>query len=156
MPSGKLVWCKRLAERGIHPSANLMEWWKSVHVCLGGSLKSLVPSVEVDGLAEALAVELATVATEVVESASEASSSLSISTKSSGFLMVGAVSRNSNGSASVPFPKNMVNKDHNSRQSVPAMAMNKCCRASCFNAAALALSSAERRNKRKAYKGEVT
>ena len=65
MPSGKPVWCKRLAEWGIHPSANLMERWKSVHVCLGGSLKSLVASVEVDGLAEALAVELAAVAMEV-------------------------------------------------------------------------------------------
>ena len=113
-------------------------------------------SIEVVGLATAgtLTVELAAVAAEVVESASEDSSSLSISTKSSGFLMAGAASRNSNGSASVPFPKNMVNKVHSSRQSVPAIAINKCCKASCFSAAALASSSEERRNKRRACKNK--
>ena len=59
-------------------------------------------------------MELAAVAVEVVESASEDSSSLSVSTKSSGFLMAGAASRNSNGSASVPFPRNMVKRVHSS------------------------------------------
>ena len=91
-----------------------MERWKSVNVCLGGSLKSLVAPVEVDGLAGVLVVELAAVAAEVVESANEALSSLSVSTKSNGFLMAGAASRNSKGSESVPFPKNMVSRDHNS------------------------------------------
>ena len=116
MPSGKPVWCRRLAEQGMHPSASLIEAWKSGHDGLDGSLKSLVAPVEVVGLAtaEALTVELAVVVAEVVESASEDLSSLSISTKSSGFLMAGAASRNSNGSASVRFPKNMVNKVHSS------------------------------------------
>ena len=112
-------------------------------------MKSLV-EVEVDGLAEALApaVELVAVAAEVVESATEDSSSLSVSIKSSGFLMAGAASRSPKGSASVPFPKNMVSKVINSRQSVPARAMNKCCKASCLRAAAFASSSAESRNRR--------
>ena len=156
MLSGRPVWCRRLAERGMHPSASLIEAWKSGHDGFGGSLKSLVVSVEVAGLATTgtLTVELAVVAAEVVESASEDSSSLSVSTKSSGFLMAGAASRNSNGSASVPFPKNMVNRVHSSRQSVPAIAINKCCKASCFSAAALASNSEERRNKRRACKKE--
>ena len=151
--SGKPVWCKRLAERGMNPSANWMEWWRSGHVGFGCSLKPLVVSVEVVSLAGALVLveELAAVAQEVVESATEDSSSLSVSTKSSGFLMTGAASRNSKGSTSVPFPKNMVNRDHNSWQSVPARAMNKCCNASCFSVAAFASSSAESQNKRSAY-----
>ena len=130
----------------MNPSANWMEWWRSGHVGFGGSLKPLVVSAEVVGLAGALvlAEELAAVAVEVVESAIEDSSSLSVSTKSSGFLMAGAASRNSKGSSSV-------NRDHSSWQSVPARAMNKCCKASCFSAAAFASSSAESRNKRSAY-----
>ena len=49
MPSGRPVWCRRLAERGMHPSASLIEAWKSGHDGFGGSLKSLVVSAEVAG-----------------------------------------------------------------------------------------------------------
>ena len=63
---------------------------------------------------------------EAEESAVEASSSLSVSTKSNGFLMAGAASRNSKGLWSDPLPKNRVSKFHNCLQSVPAMVINKC------------------------------
>ena len=64
MLSGRPVWCRRLAEQGMHPSASLIEAWKSGHDGFGGSLKSLVVSVEVAGLATTgtLTVELAAVA----------------------------------------------------------------------------------------------
>ena len=94
----------------------------------------------------------AVVAVEADESATEASSSLSVSTKSSGFLMVGAASRNSKGSWLDPLLKNKVSRFHNSLQSVPAIVMNKCWRASCLRAMAFPSSSAERRKSRRAYK----
>ena len=110
------------------PSAVLIEAHKSGQVGFGGSLKSLAaPEDEVEGLAntEEPAVELAAVATEAIESATEVSSSLSVSTKSRGFLIVGAASRNSNGSASIPLPKNRINKFQSSQQLEPASATNK-------------------------------
>ena len=97
---------------------------------LEGSLKSFeAPPEGVAGLGvlgESAVGSGAVVAAEVDKSATEASSSLSVSTKSNGFLMVGATSRNSKGSLLDPLPKNRVNRFHNSLQSVPAIAMNKC------------------------------
>ena len=97
---------------------------------LEGSLKSLeAPLEDVIGLEvfDEVAVESsALTAAEAEGSAVEASSSLSVSTKFNGFLMAGTASRNLKGSWSDPLPKNRVSKFHNSLQSVPAMAINKC------------------------------
>ena len=97
---------------------------------LEGSLKSFVALPEgvasLGVLGESAMGSGTVVAAEVDESATEASSSLSVSTKSNGFLMTGTASRNSKGSWLDPLPKNRVNRFHNSLQSVPAIAMNKC------------------------------
>ena len=83
---------------------------------LAGSLKSFeAPPEGVAGLGvlgESAVGSGAVVAAEVDESATEASSLLSVSTKSSGFLMAGAASRNSKGSWSDPLPKNRVSRFH--------------------------------------------
>ena len=80
------------------------------------------------------------------------SSSLSVSPKSKGALMAGAASRKSNGSNPVPLPKNWTRSVHNSLQSDPAKAMNKCWRASAWSAEALCSSSAANRESRRAYR----
>ena len=82
------------------------------------------------------------------------SSSLSVSPKSKGALMAGAASRKSNGSNLVPLPKNWTRSVHNSLQSDPARAINKCWRASARSAEALCSSSAANRKSRRAYRTE--
>ena len=85
-----------------------------------------------------------------LEAVSDASSSLSVSPRSKGGLIMGALSRKSNGSNPVPLPKKVTNNVQSSLQSEPASATNRCCNASAFRAAALCSNSAANLNKRRA------
>ena len=79
------VWCRRLAEQGTNPSANSTEAYRSGQVGLAGSLKSLEAPLEgvtgLEVLDEVAAESGALTVAEAEESAVEASSSLSVSTK---------------------------------------------------------------------------
>ena len=70
------------------------------------------------------------VAVEVVEEASLVSSSVSVSVRSRGGLILGAPSKKPKGSTPVSFPKNVVRRVNNSLHLDPARAIVICCRAS--------------------------
>ena len=89
-----------------------------------------------------------------LEAASDCPSalSLSVSPRSRAGFMAGAASRKSNGSKPVPLQKNKTKSVHNSLQSLPAKAMNRCWSHSAFNAAAFCSSSADSLNRHRAWK----
>ena len=89
---------------------------------------------------------------DTLKAVSDASSSLSVSSKSKGGFMIGALSKKSKGSNPVPLPKNNTSKVQNCLQSDPARVMKRCCSALALRAAALCSSSAANLNKRRACK----
>ena len=91
---------------------------------------------------------------ETLKAVSDASSSLSVSPKSKGGFMIGALSKKSKRSNPVPLPKNDTSKVQSSLQSDPARAMKRCCNASALRAAALCSSSAANLNNQRACKNE--
>ena len=132
-------------ERGIKPSAS------STEETISGSL---ITGLTLGRAAETLMEEVVEAVVDVLprETLEAASSSLSVSPKSSGALMAGAESKKSKGSKPVPFPKNCTNKVQSSLQSEPARAINRCWRASALSAEALCSSSAARRKSLRACK----
>ena len=89
-----------------------MEVTKSGQVGRGASLKSL--QAPVVGVAEVVELDSgAAEATEAAELAMDAVSSLSVSARSSSYLMAGAASKNLKGSISAPLPKEVTKRVHN-------------------------------------------
>ena len=89
---------------------------------------------------------------DTLEAVSDASSSLSVSAKTKGGLIIGAPSRKSKGSNPVPLPQNDTSKVQSCLQSDPARAIKRCCNALALRAAALCSSSLANLNKCRACK----
>ena len=145
-------------ECGIKPSASSTEETISGSLITGLTLGRAAGVLKVEAWAASAAETLMEEVVEAVvdvlprETLEAASSSLSVSPRSSGALMAGAESKKSKGSKPVPFPKNCTNKVQSSLQSEPAKAINRCWRASALSAEALCSSSAARRKSLRACK----